>query len=211
MQRLLPISMMALLLLCRVGAWAGPYEDGNAAYERGDRAGALAQYQLAASQGDARAEYVIGTFHEYGLVVPKEISEALKWYRLAAEHGYAQAQHELGWISLRKKQYTEAMKWYKLAATQGYTPAYIALGLMYFSGEGTPQDYVRAHMWYNLGYCCSHSDSTNNKYAELLNSANSKLTEQGRKTSEEHMTPQQIAEAQKLARECQQRNFKDCD
>jgi hypothetical protein len=25
------------------------------------------------------------------------------------------------------------------------------------------------------------------------------------------MTPQQIAEAQKMARECQQRNFKDCD
>jgi hypothetical protein len=25
------------------------------------------------------------------------------------------------------------------------------------------------------------------------------------------MTPQQIAEAQKLSRECQQRNFKDCD
>jgi len=25
------------------------------------------------------------------------------------------------------------------------------------------------------------------------------------------MTPQQIAEAQKLARECQQRNFKGCD
>ena len=58
------------------------------------------------------------------------------------------------------------------------------LGVMYYNGEGVPQDYVQAHMWFNL--------------------AASKGDENGRKNRDivaKKMTPTQIAEAQRLARE----------
>ena len=43
------------------------------------------------------------------------------------------------------------VKWYTLAAEQGDADAQYNLGVMYENGDGVPQDYVRAHMWVNLG------------------------------------------------------------
>ena len=43
--------------------------------------------------------------------------------------------------------YAEALKWFRLAADQGDANAQGSLGGMYRRSE----DYVRAHMWYNLG------------------------------------------------------------
>ena len=67
------------------------------------------------------------------------------------------------------------------------------LGKMYEEGRGVPQDYERAHMWFNLA-------ALSGEYGIV-----------DRHRIAQKMTPQQIAEAQKLARECQQRNFKGCD
>ena len=54
-----------------------------------------------------------------------------------------------------------------------------------FQGSGQlPQDYVLAHMWLNLA--ASQGDEYGIKVRDLL---------------EEHMTPAQLAEAQRLARE----------
>ena len=61
-------------------------------------------------------------------------------------------------------------------------------------GQGVAQDIVRAHMWFKLGAVKSDSNAVQNR--DLV----AKM-----------MTSQQIAEAQKLARECQARNFKNCD
>jgi len=37
---------------------------------------------------------------------------------------------------------------YRLAAEQGFADAQLNLGAMYGKGEGVPQDYVQAHMWF---------------------------------------------------------------
>jgi acyl-CoA synthetase (AMP-forming)/AMP-acid ligase II len=42
------------------------------------------------------------------------------------------------------------MKWYRKAAEQSYAPAQFNVGIMCESGQGTPQDYVQAHKWFNL-------------------------------------------------------------
>ena len=55
---------------------------------------------------------------------------------------------------------------------------------MYDNGRGVLQDYVRAHMWYNLAAAQGNKPATKNR--DLL---------------AKRMTPAQIAEAQKLARE----------
>ena len=82
--------------------------------------------------------------------------------------------------------YAEALKWYRLAADQGDAGAQNNLGVMYANGQGVPQDYVRAHMWFNLSAAQGNQDAARNRdnIAKL-------------------MTPAQIAEAQKLAREWQ--------
>jgi TPR repeat protein len=40
-------------------------------------------------------------------------------------------------------------KWYRLAAEQGHAKAQYNLGLMYYNGEGVPEDYVIAYMWWD--------------------------------------------------------------
>ena len=64
---------------------------------------------------------------------------------------------------------------------------------MYGKGLGVPQDYVRAHMWINLSASAGDEDAIKN-----------------RDTVAKQMTPSQIEEAQKLARECAANNDKEC-
>ncbi len=90
--------------------------------------------------------------------------------------------------------YAEAVKWYRLAAAQGKARAQYNLGNMYAKGQGVAQDYIRAHMWLNLGAVSGDKDAVANR--DIVASK---------------MTSQQIGEAQKRARECQARQFKNCD
>ena len=55
---------------------------------------------------------------------------------------------------------------------------------MYDNGLGVTQDYVQAHMWYNLAAAQGEKD-----------------TGEWRDSLAEEMTPEQIAEARRLARE----------
>ena len=48
----------------------------------------------AAEQGDADAQFTLGFRYEYGLGVPQDDAEAVRWYRLAAEQGNASAQDQ---------------------------------------------------------------------------------------------------------------------
>jgi TPR repeat protein len=85
--------------------------------------------------------------------------------------------------------YTEAVKWYRLAAEHGYPDAKFNLGTMYGDGHGVPQDYVQAHMWFNLA-AAQYADAKDRDRAA-----------QARDFTATKMTPAQLAEAQKLARE----------
>ncbi len=117
-----------------------------------------------------------------------DYATALKELRPLAEQGGASAQSNLGWMYAEGRGVAqddnEAVRWYRLAAAQGHTKARSNLGGMYFSGTGVPQDYVQAHMWANLA--AAQGNEPGRKLRDLL---------------AEMMTPAQIAEAQRLARE----------
>lgn len=49
-----------------------------------------------AEDGDAEAQYVVGSKYYDGDGVPENKSEALKWFQLAAVQGYTHAQYDLG-------------------------------------------------------------------------------------------------------------------
>jgi uncharacterized protein len=127
-----------------------------------------------------------------------DYQEAIRLFRPLAAQGDAVAQFILGYMYSYGKgvpqDYAEALKWYRLSAAQGDAGAQSGLGVMYSHGEGVPQDYVRAHMWFNLAGAAGNLEATKNRDIVAAK-----------------MTPQQVSEAQKLARECQARQFKGCD
>lgn len=133
-----------------------------------------------------------------GKGIPQDYTEAAKWYQLAAQQGVAPAQFNLGNMYRKgqgvPKDYAEAVKWYRLAAQQGEAKAQYILGYMYENGKGVPKDNVRAHLWFNLASVSGVAEAI--KTRDIVASK---------------MTPQQIAEAQKMARDCQTNKFKGCD
>lgn len=192
-------KLIALLLLFLASAaLAGDFEDGYAAANRKDYATALRLWQPLAARGLAAAQYNLGNMYLNGQGVVQDYTEAAKWFHRAAAQENAEAQHNLGVMYDRgqgvAQDYAEAVKWFRLAAAQGLANAQSGLGIMYYNGQGVVQDYVRAHMWFNLSAVSGNASSVRNRdnIAKL-------------------MTPQQIAEAQKMARECQARQFKGCD
>jgi len=110
-----------------------------------------------------------------------------------AEQGDAHSQYLLGGdyefgIGIIPQDYEEAMRWYRAAAEQGHAKAQNSLGSMYGYGDGVPQDYIQAHMWYSL----AASDLTG-EYKER--------NVKSRDLIAEEMSAEEIAEAQRLARE----------
>ena len=120
-------------------------------------------------------------------------AEAVKWYRKAAEQGNADAQYNLGVMYDHGRGVpqddAEAVGWYRKAAEQGYAKAQFNLGNMYITGLGVPLDYAQAHMWYNLA--ASRHPPGEDRDRAVKN----------RDFVAKRMTPAQISEAQKLARE----------
>ena len=119
-------------------------------------------------------------------------TEAVRWYRLAADQGYDAAQFSLGVMYANgegvPQDDAEAVRWYRLAAEQGHASAQLNLGVMYANGEGVPQDYVQSHMWANLAASRSTSEDR-------------ELAVKNRDLVANQMTREQIAEAQRRARE----------
>ncbi len=173
-------------------AWAG-FDEGVAAYKRGDYATAIREWRPLAEQGDAEAQFFLGLMYYIGKGVTQDYAEAMRWYRKAAEQGHAEAQSFLG-IKYEHglgvpQDSAEAVQWYRKAAEQGNASAQNNLGGMYERGQGVPQDYAQAHMWYNLA--ASRFPPGEVRALAVVN----------RDFIAKHMTPVQIFEAQKLARE----------
>jgi len=162
------------------------YEEGQGVPQ--DYVQAAKWYRKAAEQGHASAQFNLGLMYANGLGVAQNYAEALKWYRKAAEQGLAQAQTNLGLMYRKGQGVTqddaEAVRWYRLAAEQGGRLGQAKLGVMYVKGLGVTQDYVQAHMWFNLAAAQGHKNAR-----------------EGREITAKHMTLEQIAEAQRLARE----------
>ena len=110
-----------------------------------------------------------------------------------AEQGEAEAQTNLGALHLVgsgvPQDYVEAAAWFRKAAEQGHAGAANLLGERYDLGEGVPQDDVEAHMWLNL----AASGSTVSSLRAMFVTARDRVAER--------MTPADLSEAQRRARE----------
>ena len=198
MRKLLALLFFTIILGMPQGANAGPFEDGQAAWGRGDYATALSLFRPLAAQRHADAQWWLGLMYEYGKGVVQDHKEAGKWYRLAAAQGVAEARSMLGHMYDNGlgvvQDHKEAVKWYRLAADQGNENAQNNLGVMYNLGQGVAQDDVRAQMWFLLSVTNGYSDAskTRDDVATKLNSS-------------------QIQQAQEMAQRCQASSYQQCD
>jgi TPR repeat protein len=89
-----------------------------------------------------------------------------------------------------KKDYAEAASWYLKSAEQGNIYAQASLGILYHSGKGLPHDDVQAEMWFTI----SADRAPPNDRDTIVEMRDSVAA---------HLTPQQMAEARRLAHEWQ--------
>ena len=181
------LVLLTAFLACSVHEGAD-FKTGVEAYDRGDYATALKEWRPLAQWGVPDAQNNLGLMYRKGQGVPQNYKEAVRWYRLAAEQGEASAQSNLGVMYSKghgvPQDYEEAVRWSLLAAEQGHPKSQFNLGVIYSKGQGVPQNYVLAHKWLNLS-----AVEGDKKY------------EKRRTLVELRMSPVQLAEAQRLARE----------
>lgn len=117
-----PDSSLSVLSLAHAG-----FDDGKAAYDRGDYATAFKEFKSLAGQGDAGRQFSLGAMCQAGLVVPQDYGEALKWYCKSVDQGVAGATFSLGNMYFSghciPHDNVEAYMWFNLSATQGHTGA----------------------------------------------------------------------------------------
>jgi len=77
-------AVVAAQLLGTSAAFAGPWEDGMAAYNRGDYMPAIHLFRPLAEQGNPKAQNVLGVMFRRGEGVPKNPARAHMWFSFAA-------------------------------------------------------------------------------------------------------------------------------
>jgi TPR repeat protein len=91
--------IVAAQILGSAGAFAGPWEDGMAAYNRGDYMPAIQLFRPLAAKGNARAQHLIGVMYHRGEGVARSSVRAFAWFSLAAAHGDGDAKAKLTEVS----------------------------------------------------------------------------------------------------------------
>lgn len=121
--RPLIVTFLLLAVALAQSASAGPYEDADAAYARGDYPAALRIYRELAVRGIAAAQFNLGVMHDFGQGLERDPAAAVRWYREAAAQGHGGAQFNLGGLYFEgtgvPQDTLRAYVWFALAATSG--------------------------------------------------------------------------------------------
>ena len=181
-------------------------------------------FRKAADQRHVKAQFNLGVCYANGEGVPRDSTEAARWCRKAAEQGLPVAQCTMGEKSMEgdglDKDPAQAVSWWRKAAEQGLDAGQFNLGVCFANGNGVPQDSTEAVRWYrkaaeqgslaaqqNLGVCYFKGEGVTKDYVEAhkwfnLASAQGYLGAKEALAMVERLMPaNQVAEAQRLARE----------
>ena len=141
----------------------------------------IEEVKAKAEAGDAESEVELGLRYDKGEGVVKDHAEAAKWYRKAAEQNYAAA-YGSARTGRRSSGVVEAQCG---SREQNHADAQFNLGICYERGDGGAEDWVEAYKWLLLAARQGHEAPK-----EYMTVLESKL-----------LTPEQIAQGQKRARE----------
>lgn len=202
-----------------------------AAFGRGDDAAAVRTLVPLARAGDAAAQIGLAAAYRDGRGVSKDIRQAVTWWRLAARQGAAVAQTELG-LAYRDgrgvaRDDSEAARLLRQAADQGNALAQLCLGALYAEGRGVPKDPKAAIAWFRKAADQGGSGALEtagkdrgalsmpedlpaaymwmNVAAGALPDSDAGQAEQAQGQVAAMMTPQEVANAQRLSARVQPR------
>lgn len=160
---------------------------------------ALMHFRKASRQGLKQAKLNLCSMYYREQDTNDDYATAVKELRMQAHMANSMAPYEMARMYMdgtaaksHAQDYGKAARWFRLAAQQGMPVAQIELGKLYEQGLGVPQDYVTAHMWFNVA-----TSLLSNIYVEgdRVDAA------RRRDAVAANMTPEQVAEAQSLARD----------
>ena len=105
----------------------------------------------AAAQGDATAQFILGTLYSEGIKPNARL--AFDWFSAAASRGNVKAMHNLAIAYLNGAGVTQdsraAAAWFEKAASAGYRDSAFDLAVLYERGEGVDQNSLEALKWYD--------------------------------------------------------------
>jgi len=146
-----PTTLFLTLLLSLALPAFADVNSGVEAYKKKDYSTALREFQAAAEQGDAVAQYSLGVMYANAQGVERDFKTALSWLRKAAEQGHVGANANIGDMYGKglgvEQNFQEAAKWYRKAADQGEKWAQLSLGMIYFR-DGELHDFKEAANWF---------------------------------------------------------------
>jgi len=189
------LILSGVLLVFCFSAQAEPIDDVIAAFERGDFTNAIDSLRPLLDRRDPSAMAMMGRMYETGSGVPKDDSKAAEWYLKSLQVPENKRFHPEPIETLVAQlyrdargvpqSYAEAASWYRKAAERGFAPAQDGLASLYIKGHGVIQDFVLAYMWLNLAAASTGDESVIGRRDALA----------------ALMSPDQVAEAQKMTRE----------
>ena len=148
------LSGLLLAAALLTSTFAADFDRGWAYYQAGDFESARAEWEPLAEQGDAMAQFRLGTLYANGDGVAPDLQKALDLYRRAAAQGLPEAQHAMGFTyrvgNGVRRDFTEAAKWYALAADTGIGEAQYYVASFYAGGTGLEKDLQQAYKYFSL-------------------------------------------------------------
>ncbi len=145
MKRTVWTIMLGAGVLALGGTALADVRTGVEAWERGDFATAIAQWQGPAGNGDADAQFNLAQAYKLGRGVPQDLKRAEQLFGKAAAQGHVQAADNYGLLLFDRGERGQAMPYVKAAAARGDARAQYLLGIAHFNGDQVPKDWPRAY------------------------------------------------------------------
>lgn len=123
---------------------------GMDAWDRGDLATAIREWEGPAAQGDPDAQLNLGNAYRLGAGVPQDRAKAEELIGKSAAQGNIKAADLYGLILFDKGERQRALPYVRAAADRGDPRAQYLLGIAHFNGELVPKDWVRAYALISL-------------------------------------------------------------
>jgi uncharacterized protein len=166
---------------------------GQLAFQDGFYAKAVSELLPLARKGNVPAQYQIARMYHEGKGLPEDNATAFRWAHKAADQGSHDAAALLGVLYAQGQGVAKdddlAATWFHHAAHWGNPIGQTKMGMCYLRGIGVPKDATQAYMWFDLAAAqtTGHDLTCNCHLRDTLAAM--------------HLTPAQIADAQRLARE----------
>ncbi|MBE9064582.1 tetratricopeptide repeat protein [cf. Phormidesmis sp. LEGE 11477] len=89
-------------------------------YQQQDFDAAFPKVKIAAEQGNAEAQCMVGTLYQLGLGAAADSDKAMEWYERASGQGYSVATNNLAGMLAVRGEHEKASQLYTLSRQQGF-------------------------------------------------------------------------------------------